>query len=328
MRDQFSVPRRRRCDLAETQQHGLADCGIAGAELLSPAAKLSAPDLGQFARQLAALKSRRVLDESCRELLSMLVEELREVAGDRPPKLVSLDIFDTLLLRNDKCEARRFWEMSGSIVRVLVKAGITPPSVCDLFLARAHATRAGYACEAQIAGFREAEIRRIIATQIGLLGLDPQLSPVFLAAELEYEAANVVGNRFLLAAVRHAFGPVPLLGLSDMYLSGTDIRGLVACVLKGECSLEVVFSSADRTPAKRSGGAFDHAASAMRLDPGDLLHVGDDVSADLNQAHQHGWRAVLFPVTDSEAERRRRDLQEFLEETRRNGHELTAHATS
>jgi predicted HAD superfamily hydrolase len=276
--------------------------------------------MGGFARALSARASRLTLGASDADLAQLLRAELLDSPAECVPKLVSIDIFDTLLLRNEKCEARRFWEMSELVRRKLRIAGNRHgPSTQDLFVARYMAMRASYNCGESLLGCREGRILQTLATQIDVLGLAPDTQSLFLDAELEFEAANLTGNSLLVAAVHEALGHLPLIGLSDMYLSAGHIETLIDRVFNGQCRLQKVFSSADITVSKRSGHAFRHVAQAMEVSCEELLHIGDNVNSDVIQAHRAGCRAVFFPVTHTELQARSRDLDLFIHERRAEG---------
>jgi len=281
---------------------------------------------GAFARVLSVTDSRLSLsaDDGLRQLL---VSELVELAGGQPPAVVSVDIFDTLLLRNGKCEARRYWEISELIHRRLGVGTGRAIEVRDLFLARYLAMRAGYCCGESIAGCREGQIAHVLATQIELLGLSPTLQSAFLEIELEYEAQNLIANYFLLAAIQAAFGPVPIVGISDMYLSAEHIEVLVARLFADRCTLGGIFSSADLILNKRSGHAYPVVAGALNCNLADMIHVGDNAEADVSQPRRVGMKALLFPVADSEYSERRRDLNLFVEERLREGLDCGAYAS-
>jgi predicted HAD superfamily hydrolase len=259
---------------------------------------------------------------------TLLVAALTDLTDDHTPLIVSFDIFDTLLLRNRKCEARRFWEMAKLTRQRLAKKGIRPElSVEDLFTARYLSMRAGYSGDQYLRGCREAQILRVIGTQIELLNLPPEVEPLLLGLELDYEARNLVGNDVLLSAVQAAFGPVPLVGLSDMYLGAEHIESLVARVFEGRCRLTKIFSSADIVLNKRSGHAYSFVAEAMQVSSADILHIGDNIDTDLIQARLSGCKALPFPVTHAEIAARSRDFEAFLRDRRREGLDCDDYAT-
>ena len=279
---------------------------------------------GAFARALTAAASRWNLS-AADELFDLFVAELVDIAADRPPVIVSVDVFDTLLLRNNKCEARRYWEISELIRRV--SDDCTNVDTRDLFLARDLAMRAGYRCGESIGECREGQILHVIATQLELLGLPPSLRAAFLESELQYEAQNLAGNDFLLRAIETAFGQIPIVGISDMYLSAGHIESLIDRVFEGRCSPKAVYSSADIILNKRSGRAYRAVAEQLACDVAHIVHLGDNLQADVLQARAAGVRALLFPITDVERLERHRDLELFVEERRREGLDCAAYAS-
>ncbi len=291
-------------------------------------AQASLRRMGAFARALSAVGGRHALRAGDRELARLLSADLRKLAGEQPPAVVSIDIFDTLLLRNGKCEARRFWEISEQARERLATVATTGDlSTQDLFVSRYQAMRAGYACAESVEGCREGRIERILEVQAELLGLPPEAPALLLAAELDVEAGNLDCNDFLLEALDEVFGQTRRVGISDMYLGREHIEPLVARVCAGRPRLTAVFSSADLGVSKRSGRAYPAVAAALGIDAADALHIGDDVHADLVEAHAQGWRALLFPSTNAELAGRAHDLVRFVDERRSEGLACEAYAT-
>jgi hypothetical protein len=193
---------------------------------VAPVAEADAPlsRLGAFARAVSALPSRRSLRGSDRDLAQLLLADLLALSADRAPTFISVDIFDTLLLRDDKCEARRFWEISALVRQRIASSDLhAERSTHDLFVARYLAMRAGYACSDRLRGCQEGHIVPILATQAELLDLPSSAQDLFLDAELEFEACNLQSNDFLLAVLQQAFADKPLIGLSDTYLGAAQI---------------------------------------------------------------------------------------------------------
>jgi len=276
--------------------------------------------MGYSARVISALPSRLWLREYDRDLAEFLLKDLRSMTGQFVPKFISVDIFDTLLLRNGKCESRRFWEIS-ELVREKIsysKLG-NAFSTAELFVARCLAMRAGYACSDTLGGCREGHILQVLATQLEMLGLPADAQVLLMDAELEFETVNLQCNDFLLAVLQEAFPSTPIVGLSDTYLGGAQIQILIDRLCAGRCRMEAIYSSADIIFNKRTGRAFAHVAQDRRCTCSDILHIGDNVTSDLIQARLAGCRAQLFPVAHAELDARCRDLNAFLEERRSEG---------
>jgi hypothetical protein len=296
-------------------------------DVLSP--HLAVRRMGGFARSLSATTSRLTLDASDLRLASLLVGELVELVADSPPKFISVDVFDTLLLRNDKCEARRFWEISE---RVRQRLADSEPRIelltTDLFVARYLAIRAGYSSGDSPVEGRGGKVLHVLETQVDLLNLPSSTTAVLLEIELDYEALNLKSNDFLVAALQEALGTVRLLGLTDAYFGAQHIDSLVDRVFNHRCRLQGLFPNAD--VSFNGGGEYDYRliADAMKTSCADILHIGHDVHSDIVRPYRAGCRALLFPVTHAELKARGRDLDLFLDERRQEDLDCEAYATS
>ena len=129
-----------------------------------------------------------------------------------------------------------------------------------------------------------------------LLGREPRLADIYrllpgcdAAAEMALERSLTVANPAGLALVRRlqARG-LPVLAISDMYLSGAQIAELLAHA--GYPPLAVL-SSADVGVSKHGGGRlFLRAARQLGVRPDELVHVGDDPWSDIEMARRQGLR--------------------------------------
>jgi FMN phosphatase YigB (HAD superfamily) len=177
-------------------------------------------------------------------------------------RAVAFDVFDTLLWRRTLSPADAFALLPhgrfGNALRPRVEAVVT--AVCRRLLRR-----------------------------------EPRLDDIYgrfyypfdRAAELALEARLVVANPFCLALVRRLVDrDVPVVAVSDMYLSGAQIAALLQGV--GYPTLAVL-SSADAGVSKRvDGGLFAHAVQVLGAPPAGVLHVGDDWHADIAMAQRRG----------------------------------------
>lgn len=228
------------------------------------------------------------------------------------PAYLSLDVFDTLLLRNDKCERRRFWEIAGRWEALLPKTR-RPVGQMDLYLARRRAAQICYSCGPIRNATQEGRLDNLVGVTLSLLNLPAELQQEFVRTELSYEAENLFPNPLIVALVeqhRRRGGRVVLL--SDMYVSGADIHALVLKLGVGDIAPNI-YSSADNTLNKRTGTIFGPVANALGVKPGQILHVGDNFHSDYAMPRRSGWAAQHLPVPLEEERLRERDLNAFLE---------------
>jgi FMN phosphatase YigB (HAD superfamily) len=243
-------------------------------------------------------------DRSFREKLFSRLDELLPRRG-----VLSLDVFDTLVLRDQSSELTRFYEV-GARMASLVNARAPARLIrqVDAFLARHLGTGASYRAGRAVDGCREGSLTEIHRTASRLLGQGDDMKESFIQAELDYEAERLSVNHALLRYAqqyRELGGRVALV--SDMYMHADQLRGLLGKLSIEDSAYDCLVSSADTKVSKASGRIFPLLERVMRLEPGDFLHVGDSLLGDFRRPIQRGWRALHVPVAEAELQARRRD---------------------
>jgi len=280
-------------------------------------------EFAPLARELLACESRPALLQSARA--DALAKEIDDTIAKVEPSVLSFDVFDTLLLRNDASEARRFLDISArarkQVQRAFGKRGW--PSEIDFLLARVDAMALCYRTRAAVEGCREGRIGDVIRVVRRALDLPAEAESVLLEAELDAEAESLTLNSVLIDVARkfrEQGGQVILL--SDMYLSKDEIVSLVRRLDPSSVEeIDHVFSSADHVVSKRSGKMF--ALVERELQKAQFLHIGDALEGDVFQARKAGWSALHFPIGRAENARRERDLAAFVAEMNDLGHDVS-----
>ena len=279
---------------------------------LSPTGNTRIIRFAECESRLAAAESRAVLlaDEA---YASELLNEIEARLTAKPNSILSLDVFDTLLLRNDKSEVRRFYEIAGRVAEQLSNNAASNLNKEDVLAARYTATLASYRLSKPMAGCREGSIDEIWGLAATTLGLEPEDAAKCIDAEISYEGENLTVNPVLLLAVeRHVARGGKVALLSDMYLEARYIRRLVEGLGVGT-EFAAVVSSANEKVSKRSGGVFSIIERLVGCGPESFFHIGDSHLGDYQNPRQRGWRAMHLPI--SVGERRRRVADDI--ETRR-----------
>lgn len=235
-------------------------------------------------------------------------------------EVLSLDVFDTLLLRNNKCEATRFFELADHICKKLAdeqrpmrQASEFTPIPEDVMLARVQGLKTSYRTRRSVQGIREGNLGEVIAMSVSALGLPKETHDLFRQIEIEYEQSSVSANKLLvsIAAKFTDLGGRVIL-VSDMYMDATAIAILIASVMPG-FRYDRLYSSADIGVTKRSGRLYNHIARYLQLKPSQFFHVGDNRVGDIEQARKSGWNAAHFPISRKELEMREADLTSFIQ---------------
>jgi len=235
---------------------------------------------------------------------SAIVSAIKDAATEKKVKVISYDIFDTVLLRECKSEAARFFDISDRFVTLCKKDGGEPGfSVEDAFLARVSAARAAYAISPTIAGNREGRFEDIARITCDLLNR-PDLTSAYVANELRYEVEATTANP-IVQLIAKALPRTKIIFISDMYLEGDKISYLLSQKL-GAKATGRVYSSADGFGSKRTGGVFAHIAAALAVPSDKILHIGDSLHSDYQMPRRHGWQSFHLPLPEVEKDARRR----------------------
>jgi len=216
--------------------------------------------------------------------------------------LLSLDVFDTLLLRDGSSEVRRFGEIGARMAQI---AGRGTRAI-DALVARHLGTMASYRAGPRVDGCGEGSLREIHETAARILDLPSSTALDFIEAEIACEARRVFPNTLLVSYIRkhQARGGKTVL-ISDMYMHADQIAELLARAGVRPDLYDALYSSADIKLSKASGGVFGRVTEAA--DTSQVLHVGDSLRGDYLKPREFGWRAMLMPVPAALLEERRTD---------------------
>ena len=276
------------------------------------------PVVHQFSAPVRRLKSclSRVdllASDEGREIEQWIWEEIER----NDIKILSYDVFDTLLLRNNKPEALRYHELSKQILDKLRRANqgcdrLKALTAVDLVETRAIGMKTSYRTRPLVQGCGEGLIEEVLSAQCFLLGLDAKFEQLFHNAEIEYEADNLSLNPVLAkiaARFKDTGGKVVLI--SDMYLRAEAIEKIIE-KLVDEPIHDQLFSSADLVISKRSGKIFPVIEKELGADGGNFLHIGDAWIGDVQRPRKAGWKTLYFPVSEPEILERKRGLARFV----------------
>ena len=273
-------------------------------------------EFGQIEREVSRVESRIRYVAEQQASLSKRLLQVYEASGC---SVLSLDVFDTLLLRNDKSEAQRYFEIAERSADIL-QCG---RSAEDVYLSRFLGMDISYRARREVDTCREGSLDEVLRSTKVQLGLTSQEVARLKEIEIEYEAENLVANGALVdlaETVRREGSKVILL--SDMYLDGETISTLVKRVVGNAAFIDRVFSSADTIVSKRSGRIFSLVEESLERKPSDFFHLGDNRLSDVVRPVQAGWRAMHLPVSDQEEARRSQSLSERDARLERSGLDL------
>ncbi|MFD0693772.1 HAD family hydrolase [Paenibacillus sp. GCM10027628] len=215
-------------------------------------------------------------------------------------ELLSLDIFDTLLFRACASPSDVFMKAAEKALRAkCLQSSITPSSFKEI---RILAERKSRERQRALHGFGEVMLQQIYAELPPLLG-----DPIKLAQiEVEAEAETCYLNPHV-ASLLHACKErqVPVALLSDMYLSSDQIRYLLQSAGLDLANIDVLLVSSEEHDGKSSGRLFARLKESYPgIASGAILHIGDNVSADVEGAAREGIPSIHYNVIPENFESR------------------------
>ena len=260
----------------------------------------------------------------CESFQTLLRAKLDSLLVDNAGVL-SLDVFDTLLLRDNSSELTRFFEIGGQMAAIANEAGeigsvetrrTRPTSISnkraisqvDAFLARLLGTKASYKASAPVRGCREGSLSEIHRTASRVLMGTDFFTDAFVDAELAYEAARIRPNAFLLDYIeRHLQRGGRAVLITDMYMHADHVGRLLKAFAIDPAQYEILLSSADTKVSKATGGVFGQVERMLKTTGVNIVHVGDSLRGDFVCPIRRGWKALHLPLAEADIVMRRRD---------------------
>lgn len=208
--------------------------------------------------------------------------------------MVSVDLFDTVLLRDHRCERRRFLLMARAAAVQLHQAGYNL-SFRALYQSRLDAQRLAYRVLEMTRPEGDVPLARIYELQTAILGLPPGAAEILKTAEFAFEASVLRPNRPLLRelAALKASGK-RVIAISDIYLPRELLDRLLDSVAPGH-PIDAIYSSAEFNLTKRSSELFAAVLELERTRAERVLHLGDDWRADHEMARRAGLQSRWLP---------------------------------
>lgn len=210
-------------------------------------------------------------------------------------KVISFDIFDTLLLR----------------------PYLYP---VDMFLHIEKVKKQPFFYRARIAAEQAARQKQYQCEDITLDDIYAELPAHFLPlqqVELDFEMQLIRQNPEMQQVWNYAKGQGKIIIIaSDMYLPGKFISRLLQ--KNGFADYDALYISGDSGKSKHCGTLYQHIISDMIVTPQDILHIGDNKHADYHQAKKHGIQAILYKQVISQFSQNNKRVQKFIKSSKNN----------
>jgi FMN phosphatase YigB (HAD superfamily) len=225
----------------------------------------------------------------------MTPDRFADLAGGA--ELISTDVFDTLLLRRNRSERSRIVQGERLFSNLLASRGWRMDA--DLLASvRMEAQRLAFRALA-VRGAGEVQLAEIVARQLYVLGLPNSLIYERLNIELQVEKASLLANKLLAALLRaRRKAGVGIIAVSDTTLSAQALLELIRH-FHGPDLIDRIYSSADYGRTKRDGDLFLAVADAESVPFARMLHIGDDLKADMRTPAALGITVLHVPRSPS-----------------------------
>ena len=211
--------------------------------------------------------------------------------------VASVDVFDTLLLRNRKSELQRFVEISELVANHITQHVGKSASTAELFWLRMESARTAYRMRAKEKGAREANVEEIYSLMLRALGANPEpaLMSELIDLELDYERNQLSANPHLVRTLTdfHQSGR-RVICISDMYLRSAHIERLIEAHVDMSI-IDVVYSSAEFGYGKAAGALYEKVLALESVAATSVVHCGDNYHSDVAMAESRGLRAFYTP---------------------------------
>ncbi|WP_159448384.1 HAD family hydrolase [Demequina sp. NBRC 110052] len=215
----------------------------------------------------------------------MSVGMLQDSVTAPAPAVLSLDIFDTVLLRDGSTQVERFVK-SGR--RAAPRLGVDPGALAAArILAHTNAYRA-ISMERPGADPRFDAICRATVASVGLGG---EAASVLAECEKDVDAERLKPGAPALAIIDEARARGQrVIATSDTWYAPDDVGELLVRVL-GLQPFDRIYTSSELGATKHHGGIFEKVADLEGYGAEHFLHVGDTWAADYGRATAAGWAA-------------------------------------
>lgn len=234
------------------------------------------------------------------------------VSGQEVSTVISVDVFDTLLLRTSEPLGQLARRTSRRLVDEFdyPEIGLTEDSIiagrllCHSLTYWTHRHHRTGLVEPTLTSLWQAVAAYLDPWRGSVFEFLAERGPVI---EFEIDCTTLRPNTSLLGNLaevkKHG---AHLMVMSDMYWESTLVKRALK-LHAGAVSFDVVMTSATLGLSKRDGSYFD--ALLQWVHPSRVIHVGDDLQAEIKPALERGIDCLLIPPPLTQSERRQSEMR-------------------
>ena len=218
----------------------------------------------------------------------ILVRSIRDCMVEMSKyKVISFDVFDTLLLRDLYLHQDVFTYNTPDIIRLV------GDNKFDHKTARISAEKAARLSNPE----GEVTMDAIYGQYLLATGLPADLVQKIQEMEVETEARLFKPRLAVLELFNYAKSiSRKVVIISDFYINTDFVRQVLVC--SGfDLSGVSLYVSCEHNLTKKDGALYDLVTSDLGVNPNEVLHVGDNYHVDMTNATKNGFDAIHIPST-------------------------------
>lgn len=207
---------------------------------------------------------------------------------------LSLDIFDTILMRRLAPERFRFKQIAKQFSQQIKSKGFFV-SWFEIYKSRILSAHIEYKTAPIIQGEREGRFEKILELQLKALKLPMYLMRDLAEIEIQYEKRVLYPNKDIIdlcSSIRNM--EKRIIFVSDMYLSKLNIIDLLKAH-NLENLYDDLYVSSELGITKNGGALFRYIVDKENLDSSGYFHVGDNYHSDFISPKNNNWSAIWLP---------------------------------
>ena len=217
----------------------------------------------------------------------MNVNTIKQAIADSKTKVVSFDVFDTLLVRPFWFPTDLFFFLDKEMEDHYKSTGI-------INFSNIRKEAEVEAREKAISSGREDVTYKEIYDHIAGMGLfDQDAIQLMMQKELDLERRFCTGRNSIKELVRYAAKEgKTVIATSDMYLPSEFISELL--IQNGFSDFKHIFVSCETGVCKGTGHLYEYVAEQLKVRKDEIVHIGDNLKTDVKVPRKLGIRAYPF----------------------------------
>lgn len=213
------------------------------------------------------------------------LENLKGRIADSGVKMVSFDIFDTLVLRPFAKPTDVFELMQPEMTKLM---GATQISFADI------RRQAEEVARKRANGREDIVIDEIYQAMADYFAMDEKICSALMAKEKEYEIRYIRPRKTGVELMEYALAcQKKVVLISDMYLDRQTVESMLEKA--GVRGWSALYLSSEAGVLKWSGKLFQKALEEAKVEAAEVLHIGDNWGVDRDAAIKVGMQASIHP---------------------------------